>query len=102
ELQGLHIGFFIAIAALVVFWAILNRTTLGFEVRAVGFNAEAARYSGINVKRNYFMAMAISGGFAGLAGALDVLGWEFNLAAADILLSYSRILSTAHAVRGAQ
>ena len=67
-LQGLHIGFFIALAALVVFWAILNRTTLGFEVRAVGFNPEAARYSGISVKRNYFLAMAISGAFAGLAG----------------------------------
>ena len=67
-LQGLHIGFFIAIGALVVFWAILNRTTLGFEVRAVGFNPEAARYSGINVKRNYFLAMAISGAFAGLGG----------------------------------
>ena len=73
-LQGLHIGFFIAIGALVVFWALLNRTTLGFEVRAVGYNPEAARYGGINVKRNYFLALAISGAFAGLAGAMDVLG----------------------------
>jgi simple sugar transport system permease protein len=100
ELQGLHIGFFIAIAALVVFWAILNRTTLGFEVRAVGFNAEAARYSGINVKRNYFMAMAISGGFAGLAGALDVLGWEFNIATPDILVSNVGFLGIAVALLG--
>ena len=83
-LQGLHIGFFIAIAALVVFWPILNRTTLGYEVRAVGFNPEAARYGGISVKRNYFLAMAISGAFAGLAGALDMLGWEFRLATSDI------------------
>src|SRR5207248_1071337 len=60
-LQGLHIGFFIALAALVVYWILLNRTTLGYEVRAVGFNAEAARYGGISVKRNYFLAMAISG-----------------------------------------
>ena len=79
-LQGLHIGFFIAIGALVVFWALLNRTTLGFEVRAVGFNPEAARYGGINVKRNYFLAMAISGAFAGLAGAIDILGWQFHIA----------------------
>jgi general nucleoside transport system permease protein len=78
-LQGLHIGFFIALAALVVFWIVLSRTTLGYEVRAVGFNAEAARYSGISVPRSYFLAMAISGGFAGLAGAIDLLGYEFHL-----------------------
>ena len=90
-LQGLHIGFFIAIGALVVFWAILNRTTLGFEVRAVGFNPEAARYSGINVKRNYFLAMAISGAFAGLAGGIDILGWQFQIATPDILVSHCRL-----------
>jgi simple sugar transport system permease protein len=100
QLQGLHIGFFIAIAALFVFWAILNRTTLGFEVRAVGFNPEAARYSGINVKRNYFLAMAISGAFAGLAGALDVLGWEFNIATPDILVSNVGFLGIAVALLG--
>ena len=70
---------FIALAALVVFWIVLSRTTLGYEVRAVGFNAEAARYSGISVPRSYFLAMAISGGFAGLAGAMDLLGYEFHL-----------------------
>ena len=59
-LQGLHVGFFIAIGALVVYWLILSRTTLGYGVRAVGFNPEAARYSGISVSRNYFLAMAIS------------------------------------------
>jgi general nucleoside transport system permease protein len=78
-LQGLHIGFFIAIAGLVVYWILLHRTTLGYEVRAVGFNAEAARYGGISVGRNFVVAMAISGAFAGLAGSLDVLGWEHNL-----------------------
>src|SRR5205823_2921297 len=78
-LQGLHIGFFIALGALVVYWLVLNRTTLGYEVKAVGFNAEAARYGGISVPRNYFLAMAISGAFAGLAGSIDLLGWEFNL-----------------------
>ena len=60
-LQGLHVGFFLALAALVVYWIMLNRTTLGYEVRAVGFNPEAARYGGISVARNYFLAMAISG-----------------------------------------
>jgi ABC-type uncharacterized transport system permease subunit len=83
-LQGLHVGFFIAIGALVVYWLILSRTTLGYGVRAVGFNPEAARYGGISVARNYFLAMAISGAFAGLAGAVDVLGWQFRLATGDI------------------
>jgi general nucleoside transport system permease protein len=71
---GLDIGFLISLAAIVVFWIILNRTTLGYEVRAVGFNPEAAAYGGINVKKNLIRAMAISGAFAGLAGALDLLG----------------------------
>ena len=58
---------------------VLNRTTLGYEVRAVGHNPEAARYGGINVPRNYFLAMAIAGVFAGLAGALDILGWQYRV-----------------------
>jgi general nucleoside transport system permease protein len=78
-LQGLHYGLFIALAALVVYWVVLNRTTLGYSVRAVGFNAEAARYGGISVARSYFVAMAISGSFAGLAGAMDILGWQYRL-----------------------
>ncbi len=86
-LQGLSIGIFISLAALVVYWILLNRTTLGFSVRAVGFSPEAARYGGISVSRNYFLAMAISGSFAGLAGALDVLGWEFRLSTTDIATS---------------
>jgi ABC-type uncharacterized transport system permease subunit len=78
-LQGLHYGLFIALAALVVYWIVLNRSTLGYAVRAVGFNAEAARYGGISVARSYFLAMAISGSFAGLAGAMDILGWQYRL-----------------------
>ena len=83
-LQGLHVGFFVAIAALVVYWLILNRTTLGYEIRAVGYNPEAARYAGISVGRCYFLAMAISGMFAGLAGVIDVLGWKFVLSVDDV------------------
>ena len=83
-LQGLHVGIFIALAAVVVFWFLLNRSTIGYEVRAVGFNPEAARYSGMNVGRNYVLVMAVCGLFAGLAGALDVLGWQFRIATNDI------------------
>ena len=84
ELQGLHVGFFVALAALVVFWAILNRTTAGYEVRAVGFNPEAAAYGGINVPKNLVRAMAISGAFAGLAGALDMTGYLYHFGQTDI------------------
>jgi simple sugar transport system permease protein len=99
-LQGLHIGLFIALSMLVVYWVVLNRTTLGYEVRAVGFNPEAARYGGISVRRNYFLAMAISGGFAGLAGAMDMLGWQFHLATADIHASQIGFIGIAVALLG--
>jgi ABC-type uncharacterized transport system permease subunit len=99
-LQGLHIGFFIALSALVAYWVILNRTTLGYEVRAVGFNPEAARYGGISVARNYFLAMAIAGGFAGLAGAIDILGWQFRLAVNDVQISQIGFIGIAVALLG--
>ena len=83
-LQGLHIGLFLALGALVVYWIMLNRTTLGYGVRAVGHSPEAARYGGISVARNYVLAMAISGAFAGLAGAIDILGWKFRLDITDL------------------
>jgi simple sugar transport system permease protein len=85
--QGLHVGFFIALTALLAYWVVLSRTTLGFEVRAVGFNPDAARYGGISVARNYITAMAISGSFAALAGAIDILGWRFRLGELDIQTS---------------
>jgi general nucleoside transport system permease protein len=99
-LQGLHIGFFIALASPVVFWLILSRTTLGYEVRATGFNPEAARYGGISVKRSYVMAMAISGMFAGLAGAMDMLGWQFRLGVLDIQVSQIGFIGIAVALLG--
>jgi ABC-type uncharacterized transport system permease subunit len=100
HLQGLHIGFFVAIAALVVFWAVLNRTTLGYEVRAVGFNPEAAAYGGINVRKNIIRAMAISGAFAGLAGALDMTGYQYNFGSLDIPASNVGFLGIAVALLG--
>ena len=99
-LQGLHYGFFLALAALVVYWLTLNRTTLGYGVRAVGFNPEAARYGGISVSRNYFLAMAISGAFAGLAGAIDILGWQFRLSTGDVQLSTVGFVGIAVALLG--
>ena len=99
-LQGLSIGIFIAIAFLFVYWIMINRTTLGFEVRAVGFNPESARYGGISVARNYFLAMAISGMFAGLGGALDITGWEFRLGEHDIQANQIGFIGLAAALLG--
>jgi general nucleoside transport system permease protein len=100
DLQGLHVGLFIALGALVAFWLTLNRTTLGYQVRAVGFNPEAARYGGINVARNYVYAMAISGAFAGLGGAIDILGWQYRLGVLDIQVSNIGFIGIAVALLG--
>jgi general nucleoside transport system permease protein len=100
ELQGLHIGFFIAIAALVLFWLILSRTTLGYEVRAVGFNPAAAAYGGIKVRTNYVRAMAISGAFAGLAGGLDMMGYLFHYGTIDVQATSIGFLGIAVALLG--
>jgi ABC-type uncharacterized transport system permease subunit len=100
ELQGLHVGLFVALAAAATYWALMNRSTLGYEVRAVGHNPDAARGSGINVARNYVLAMAISGVFAGLAAGMDVLGWEFQVSTADIMQSQVGFLGIAVALLG--
>ena len=99
-LQGLHIGFFVAIGALVVFWLILNRTTLGYEVRAVGYNPDAAAYGGIRVRTNYVRAMAISGAFAGLAGGLDMLGYLYKVGTSDVQVQAIGFLGIAVALLG--
>jgi simple sugar transport system permease protein len=98
--QGLDIGFLIAIAALIVFWALINRTTLGYEVRAVGFNPDAAAYGGINVKKNLIRAMAISGAFAGLAGAVDMLGYLYQYGSLDVAVSQVGFIGIAVALLG--
>lgn len=100
ELQGLHVGLFIALAVVLVFWVLLNRSRVGYEVRAVGLNPEAARYSGMSVGRNYVLVMAVCGLFAGLAGAVDVLGWEFRINENDVKVSNIGFLGIAVALLG--
>lgn len=100
ELQGLHVGLFIALAAGIVFWVILNRSVKGYEARAVGFSPDAAAYGGINVGRTYVTVMATCGIFAGLAGAIDVLGWQFRIATNDISGSQIGFLGIAVALLG--
>ena len=67
-------GFIVAIIATVLIWFIIEKTTLGYELKAVGSNKFAAEYGGINVNRSILTALAISGALAGLAGALQVMG----------------------------
>jgi simple sugar transport system permease protein len=61
--------------AAAVYW-LLFKTTIGFEIRAVGANPDAARYAGINITWNFILAMVFSGALAGLAGASQVLGTD--------------------------
>jgi general nucleoside transport system permease protein len=100
ELQGLHVGLFIAIAALVVFWVILERSVQGYEARAVGFNPDAAEYGGISAGRTYVKVMLLCGLFAGLGGAMDVLGWQFRIATNDIQTLQLGFLGIAVALLG--
>ena len=71
---NLHLGFVLALVAVAVVWWLLNRSTLGYRIRAVGENPNAARASGIDVGRTYIVVMLIAGALVGLAGANQVLG----------------------------
>lgn len=70
----LHAGILIALLLTFLVYLLLFRTTLGIEIRTVGMNLDAAHYSGINVTSTIILTMAISGGLAGLAGAVQVMG----------------------------
>jgi simple sugar transport system permease protein len=75
----LHGGFLLALAMVFFVWWLLRKTTIGFEIRTVGSNPDAAQYAGMSITRNFVLAMALSGALAGLAGASQVLGLEHNL-----------------------
>ncbi len=70
----LHLGLFIGLAAAIVIYVLLWRTTLGYRIRAVGLSKDAARYAGISVPRYLTLALILSGGLAGLAGSVEVTG----------------------------
>lgn len=72
-------GLIIAIIAAIVIWYILKKTTLGYELRAVGFNTKAAEYGGININKAIMKSMGIAGALSGLAGAITVLGVSGNI-----------------------
>ncbi len=74
----LNVSFFIALIAAFAIYYLLWKTTLGYEIRAVGFNRTAAEYAGINVSKNIILAMMISGALAGLVGTNEVMGYKFR------------------------
>jgi simple sugar transport system permease protein len=73
-----HWGFVLALLAAYLVWWMLNKTTLGFEIRTVGTNPDAAKYAGVNVKRIIILTMAFSGMLAGLAGTFEVTGLNYR------------------------
>lgn len=80
-------GIIVAVVVVVILHIILNKTTFGFELKAVGFNRSAAKYSGMNEKRNIVLSMVIAGAVAGIAGALIFLVDGKHLKPENILLA---------------
>ena len=76
---SLHLGLVVALIAAVLVYLLLFHTTLGYQLRMVGYNQEAARYAGVKVTRITVLAMALSGALAGLAGAVEIAGVQFRL-----------------------
>lgn len=74
----IHWGFIFALIAAFIIWWLLWKTTLGFEIRTVGTNPDAAKYAGINVKKIMTLTMGISGLLAGLAGSIEVTGLNYR------------------------
>lgn len=79
DFSTLHYGIIVALLVVVFMWWILEKTKTGYELKAVGFNEQASRYAGMNANKNIILSMAISGGFAGLGGAMEALGTFGNI-----------------------
>ncbi|WEG73360.1 ABC transporter permease [Vagococcus intermedius] len=75
----LNAGIFIAIAAIIVIWILMKKTTAGFELRSVGINPFASQYAGMNANKNIVLAMVIAGALAGLGGVIEGLGTFQNI-----------------------
>ena len=75
----LHVGFLIAVASVALIWFLLQKTTLGYEIKVVGFNKRAAACNGISVMKNIVISAFLSGGLAGLAGVVEVLAIQKKL-----------------------
>ncbi|MBW4668259.1 MAG: ABC transporter permease [Cyanomargarita calcarea GSE-NOS-MK-12-04C] len=74
-----HAGILFSAIAAVILWVIINRSTLGYQIKAVGFNPNASRYAGMDVQRTIILVMTLAGGLAGLAGSCEVMGLKYRL-----------------------
>lgn len=72
-------GFILAVIAAIVIWVLIEKTTLGYKLKAVGFNNDAAKFAGINSDKSVLTALSISGALAGIGGAVQVLGMSGRL-----------------------
>ena len=79
EPSRLHSGLILAIIMAVLVYILLWRTTLGYRIRAVGLSRSASQYAGIHVQRTMVLSMTLSGMFAGLAGAVEILGLHHRM-----------------------
>ncbi|MGD9907977.1 sugar ABC transporter permease [Mesotoga sp. HF07.pep.5.2.highcov] len=70
----LSIGIFIAVAVAIIMYILIEKTTTGYKLKAVGFNPHAAEYGGISIRKSIILTMAISGALAGMAGIVDLIG----------------------------
>src|SRR5262249_6313739 len=84
----LRAGLLIGIALLFILWFVLNRTSFGLKLRAIGLGPKAARFMGINVNRSLLTAALMSAGIAGLAGAAEILGLQGRLQSQTLELGY--------------
>ena len=74
-----NLGLFIAVIAVVIIAVILNRSVLGYQLKAAGFNRDASEYAGMNVNRNIILSMVIAGALAGVGGATLYVGYASNI-----------------------
>ena len=79
ERTRLHAGFILAIVAVIIVWFVLEKTTIGYEIKVVGFNKRAAACNGISVMKNIVISAFLSGGLAGIAGAVELLAIQKKL-----------------------
>lgn len=83
-----NVGILIAIAAAVLMYIILEKTTFGYELKACGFNKDAAKYAGISQNRNIIASMIISGALAGLGGGMLYMSGTVHMGVGNVLLPY--------------
>src|SRR5699024_6554195 len=74
DYSRVHYGIFIALIAAIIMWFIMDKTTIGYEIKAVGYNPQPSNYEGMNISKNMILAMVVSGAFSGLAGSMGGLG----------------------------